>query len=113
MDKRGLSGLGGIVGAVVLLWQGFGLGEMPPPLAAATPAADPHREILGPRGAGSCSATACHGGMQPAEGKILRNEHTLWITRDKHADAYRVLTNARSKSIAARAAIVALVSFTA
>ena len=53
------------------------------------------------RGAGSSSAVACHGGARPAEGKVLRDEHTTWIKRDRHADAFAVLQGERSRSIAA------------
>ena len=45
------------------------------------------------RGRGSCSATACHGGMRPGRrARCSANEHTTWVTRDRHADAYQVLT---------------------
>ncbi len=56
-----------------------------------------------PLGAGSCAAGACHGGstpLPPDVSSILRNEHTTWITRDPHADAYSVLSNERSQRIA-------------
>ncbi len=55
------------------------------------------------RGAGSCSATACHGGIVPSErsrSQVLRNEHTTWISDDKHSRAYQVLFNDRSARIA-------------
>jgi hypothetical protein len=48
-----------------------------------------------------CSARACHGGLEPLRGPgVLQNEHTTWILHDPHADAYRVLFDDRSKSIA-------------
>jgi hypothetical protein len=58
---------------------------------------------LGFRGAGSCAASACHGGVEPVPATIsqaLRNEHTTWVTSDPHAGAYDVLLGDRSKSIA-------------
>jgi len=45
-------------------------------------------------GPGSCSATACHGGIRPvANSRILQNEYSTWILQDKHAQAYKALTN--------------------
>jgi hypothetical protein len=44
-------------------------------------------------GPGSCSATACHGGIRPvANSRILQNEYSTWILQDKHAQAYKALT---------------------
>jgi Cytochrome c554 and c-prime len=54
------------------------------------------------RGATSCSATACHGSVQPAAAKILRNEYIAWIERDKHSSAFSVLLGDRSRSIQAK-----------
>jgi hypothetical protein len=52
-------------------------------------------------GSGSCSGTACHGGIAPARGaRIFGNEHATWITNDPHARAFQVLFNARSQQIA-------------
>ncbi len=43
-------------------------------------------------GPGSCSATACHGGIRPmANSRILQNEYSTWVLQDKHAQAYRAL----------------------
>ena len=50
-------------------------------------------------GAGSCSASGCHGG--PREQGIKGSEYTTWATQDKHATAYSVLFNERSKKIEA------------
>ena len=44
-------------------------------------------------GPGSCSAVACHGGIQPRSStKVLQNEYSTWVTADKHARGYTVLT---------------------
>ncbi len=49
-------------------------------------------------GPGSCSASACHGGVQPRSlTHILQNEYTTWIVRDPHAKAFRSLQNDVSK----------------
>src|SRR6266850_4597611 len=44
-------------------------------------------------GPGSCAATSCHGSVKPAAGsRILQNEYSTWIIKDKHSRAYQVLT---------------------
>ncbi len=53
-------------------------------------------------GPGSCSAVACHGGIQPRSvTKVLQNEYSTWVTSDKHAQAYASLTGPLGKQIAA------------
>jgi len=50
----------------------------------------PEAKYIGP---GSCAATACHGSVKPvAESRILQNEYSTWILKDKHARAYQALT---------------------
>ena len=54
------------------------------------------------RGAGSCSATACHGSILPSAPEfsaVLRNEHTTWVSNDAHSRAYQVLFDKRSDRI--------------
>lgn len=52
-------------------------------------------------GAGRCSATACHGSPTPVYGgRVFRNEHTVWASRDRHAGAYQTLHSEVSRSIA-------------
>jgi Cytochrome c554 and c-prime len=47
-------------------------------------------KYLGP---GSCAATSCHGSVKPvADSRILQNEYSTWIIKDKHSKAYRALT---------------------
>jgi hypothetical protein len=44
-------------------------------------------------GPGACAATSCHGGVKPvADSRILQNEYSTWIIKDKHSKAYQVLT---------------------
>lgn len=51
----------------------------------------PQPQYIGP---GSCSATACHGGVQPQTATaVFQNEYTTWVVKDKHARAYEVLKN--------------------
>jgi len=52
------------------------------------------------KGAGSCSAVACHGSIARVErSKVRRNEHTTWITQDPHSAAYQTLLGDRSERI--------------
>jgi hypothetical protein len=52
------------------------------------------------RGSGSCSAVACHGGIAPRPGlRVLGNEHTTWISDDRHSRAYQTLFADRSDRI--------------
>jgi hypothetical protein len=54
----------------------------------------------------SCSGRSCHGGLEPQPGQQIRqDEYTAWLTHDKHAHAYQVLFNERSKKIAAHLGI--------
>jgi hypothetical protein len=44
-------------------------------------------------GPGSCAATSCHGSVKPIAGsRILQNEYSTWIIKDKHSRAYQALT---------------------
>ncbi len=52
-------------------------------------------------GPGSCSAVACHGGIEPRSvTRVLQNEYSTWVTRDKHAHAYTALTEPLGEQIA-------------
>ena len=57
-------------------------------------------------GAGSCNGSNCHGSTKPRrtrpEGKfsIPQNEYWIWLDKDYHAKAYKVLTNSDSLRIA-------------
>lgn len=44
-------------------------------------------------GPGSCAATSCHGSVKPVAGsRILQNEYSTWILKDKHSRGYQALT---------------------
>lgn len=44
-------------------------------------------------GPGSCASTSCHGGIQPrTDNRVLQNEYSTWIVKDKHSKAYMALT---------------------
>ena len=63
-------------------------------------------------GVGSCAAGTCHGKLAPQSGtngtansNVAQNEYRKWQTDDLHSQAYTVLENAKSKSIAAKLGI--------
>src|ERR1700719_3286830 len=44
-------------------------------------------------GPGSGAATSCHGSVKPvADSRILQNEYSTWIIKDKHSKAYQALS---------------------
>ncbi len=52
-------------------------------------------------GVASCAGSTCHGAVEPWKGSnIKQNEFVIWQRQDKHAKAYQVLLNERSKRIA-------------
>jgi hypothetical protein len=52
--------------------------------------ADGAGKYIGP---GSCAATSCHGSVKPVAGsRILQDEYSTWILKDKHSRAYQALT---------------------
>ena len=52
-------------------------------------------------GVATCAGSTCHGAIEPLKGiNILQNEFITWQRKDKHAKAYQVLLNERSKRIA-------------
>src|SRR5690348_2002955 len=75
-------------------------GNVPAAKSAAASAGDSSQpqKYIGP---GSCAATSCHGSVTPVEGsRILQNEYSTWITRDKHSRAYQALTGDIGERIA-------------
>jgi hypothetical protein len=93
-----------LVLAVALLIRNSSSGQ---PGAAAVPGAkDPSSSSASHRltGTASCSGRACHGGLDartPSDGQtILQNEYPKWLMHDRHATAYEVLFDERSKRIA-------------
>jgi len=59
-------------------------------IPAALPAQKEPSKYIGP---GSCAATSCHGSVKPVAGsRILQNEYSTWIIKDKHSRAYQALT---------------------
>jgi hypothetical protein len=51
-------------------------------------------------GVATCASSLCHGGIETwRNSRILQNEYVVWSRADKHARAYTVLLNERSKEI--------------
>ena len=96
MNARRWCGQGLTALFLVVSWHNPGMGATPESSNRVLPAV---------RGASSCAAMACHGSIRPAApnlfpSNVLRNEHTTWVTQDKHANAYQVLFSNRSRLIA-------------
>lgn len=52
-------------------------------------------------GVASCASSSCHGSTQPLQAtRVLQNEYFTWLNSDRHARAYNVLFDNRSKRIA-------------
>lgn len=77
------------IGAVLSF--GAVAGEEPLPIADK----DSHMGVF------SCAGSTCHGAVQPWQNaNVLQNEFVTWQRKDKHAKAYQVLLDERSKRIA-------------
>ena len=58
-------------------------------------------ESLKYTGPGSCSSTSCHGSVKPrGDSRVLQNEYSIWVVKDKHSKAFAAL----STPVAARMA---------
>lgn len=67
---------------------------VPSARAQATPPA----QYTGP---GSCASTTCHGSVTPrSDNRVLQNEYSTWIVKDKHSKAYSALTGATGQRMA-------------
>jgi hypothetical protein len=52
-------------------------------------------------GVATCAGSTCHGAPQPFDtSPVLQNEFVTWHREDKHSQAYKVLLNDQSKTIA-------------
>ena len=73
----------------------------PAPNRSAAASADAPSEPQKYIGPGSCAATSCHGSVKPVAGsRILQNEYSTWIIKDKHSRAYQALTGEIGERIA-------------
>lgn len=71
------------------------------PANSASVSADSNAEPVKYIGPGSCAATSCHGSIKPIpESRILQNEYSTWIVKDKHSRAYQALTGDIGERIA-------------
>ena len=80
-----------IAGTIAL----FAFGHVSPSKSSA--ASRQSGAAVAPVGAGSCAAASCHGGS--LDQGIQGSEYAIWATRDKHARAYAVLFDSRSRTI--------------
>jgi hypothetical protein len=52
-------------------------------------------------GPGSCASTTCHGSVTPrSDNRVLQNEYSTWIVKDKHSKAYAALTGSTGERMA-------------
>ena len=57
-------------------------------------------------GVASCASSLCHGAIETwRDSNVYQNEYVTWTRADKHARAYAVLLNERSKDIAKKLAL--------
>jgi hypothetical protein len=93
---RLLSGAATGFAAVALAQSPASLPTAPP--APPLPYQSPHKT----EGAVTCASSLCHGSVRDWKGSnVLQNEYLTWSRLDRHAQAYNVLLNAKSKRIAA------------
>ncbi len=79
----------------------FGVAHLVAPAMAVAQAPLPIVDKDVHMGVASCAGSTCHGAVQPWQGsRVLQNEFITWQRDDKHAKAYQVLLNDRSKRIA-------------
>lgn len=75
-------------------------------LANVTWAADNSVDTAKHLGVATCASSTCHGKISPdGDSPVAQNEYFIWSKYDHHADAYKVLQNARSRRIAANMGI--------
>ena len=71
--------------------------------AAVAAAVLPHYAADRTVGVGSCASSLCHGAVETwKDSPVLQNEYITWSRADKHARAYSVLLNDRSREIVRR-----------
>ena len=91
--RLGLRAFLGTVGLATALGVGGGAAGAEP----VVPLADKDVHM----GVATCAGSTCHGAVEPWPGsQVLQNEFVTWQRHDKHAKAYEVLLNERSKRIA-------------
>lgn len=79
------------------------VGLLPVAVAFAAPPPISHDKALG---VGSCAGSLCHGSVETWKNSgVLQNEYMTWSRSDKHARAYAVLLNERSREIAGKLAL--------
>jgi len=70
-------------------------------LSASAQESPPAAAVFQYTGPGSCSASPCHGGIQPRpETRVQQNEYSTWVVQDKHAKAFSNLSSPLSLRIA-------------
>jgi Cytochrome c554 and c-prime len=77
-----------VVAATMGFCSAYSQGFVMPRLAAGVQTA----AAPGYTGPGSCASTTCHGSVTPrTDNRVLQDEYSIWIVRDKHSKAYASL----------------------
>jgi len=96
-DERAATGRASIVVRKLAMLVGV-IAVMPDAALAATMPQVANDISLG---MASCASSLCHGAVDTwKQSNVSQNEYMIWSRRDKHARAYAVLSNERSKEIA-------------
>ena len=71
-----------------------------PPAPSSAPAGATAVDAAPLAGTAGCSARGCHGRIGPGPEAVRQNEFSLWLGRDKHAQAYEALLGKQGGDIA-------------
>jgi len=79
-----------MLAACIISTEGFSQGRTGTRNALVS-ASDGAGKYTGP---GSCASSSCHGSIQPRiENRVLQNEYSTWIVKDRHSRSYAALTS--------------------
>jgi len=94
-----LISLSGVIAATVILSVPAGAERSYVPRIDLVGQAGQAARYTGP---GSCASSACHGSVTPrSENRVLQNEYSTWIVKDKHSKAYASLKGTVGERMAA------------
>ena len=80
----------------VVAWAACCAPAFSQPASAQAPATAPTH-----LGVASCAGNNCHGAVEPFKtSRVAQNEYLIWSQKDKHARAFKALTEERGRRIA-------------
>ena len=87
--------------AVPGVWMALRASPVAAPPDASRPVLPGHADSFALTGTAGCSARGCHGRIEPVPGHVVgQNEFSLWLARDRHAQAYQALREKLADDIA-------------